>query len=179
MQKFKPIWIEKCLRLRKRATLWTPLVQSSRKNLLKLYLTDVGILTDILYKNNIKAVLEDENGVNLGSVYGNAVATELPSLGHQLFYYDSRQKGEIDFLIDNYSSLDVLPIEVKSGKDYKRHNAISAYVKSHKGTRETDIKGIVLSNSGEVVNKGGLLYLPVYMCMFLTLDCQDPNGNYI
>ena len=41
-----------------------PLIESSGKNLLKLYLNDVGILTNILYKNNIKAVLSDEKSVN-------------------------------------------------------------------------------------------------------------------
>ncbi len=34
-----------------------PLIESCGKNLLKLYFNDVGILTNILYKNNIKAVL--------------------------------------------------------------------------------------------------------------------------
>lgn len=152
-----------------------PLVQSSRKNLVKLYLNDVGILTSVLYRNNVKAILSDENSVNLGSVYENAVAMELSSLGHRLFYYDNRQKGEIDFLIDNYSGLSVLPIEVKSGKDYKRHNAISSFVKNKKG----DVRGIVLSNSGTIESKDGLLYLPVYMCMFLKLDGGKEDGNYI
>lgn len=152
-----------------------PLVQSSRKNLVKLYLNDVGILTSVLYMNNVKAILSDEKSVNLGSVYENVVAMELASLGHRLFYYDNRQKGEIDFLIDNYSNLSVLPIEVKSGKDYKRHNAISSFVKTKKG----DLRGIVLSNSGTVENRDGLLYLPVYMCMFLKLDGGNADENYI
>jgi len=152
-----------------------PLVQSSRKNLVKLYLNDVGILTSVLYRNNVKAILSDENSVNLGSVYENVVAMELSSLGHRLFYYDNRQKGEIDFLIDNYSDLSVLPIEVKSGKDYKRHNAISSFVKNKKG----EVRGIVLSNSGTLENKDGLLYLPVYMSMFLKLEGENEDENYI
>lgn len=152
-----------------------PLLQSSRKNLLKLFLNDVGILTSVLYRNNVKAILSDVNSVILGSVYENVVAMELASLGHQLFYYDNRQKGEIDFLIDNYSDLSVLPIEVKSGKDYKRHNAISSFVKTKKG----DVRGIVLSNSGTVENKDGLLYLPIYMCMFLKLDGEKIDEGYI
>ena len=46
-----------------------PLIESTGKNLLKLYLNDVGILTGILYGNNIRAVLNDEKSINLGSVY--------------------------------------------------------------------------------------------------------------
>ena len=54
-----------------------PLIESTGKNLLKLYLNDVGILTGILYGNNIRAVLDDERSINLGSVYETVVASEL------------------------------------------------------------------------------------------------------
>ena len=82
-----------------------PLIQSSGKNLLKLYLNDVGILSGILYGNNIQAILSDEESINLGSVYECVVASELIAHGHKLFYYDNRTKGEVDFLIDDYDSL--------------------------------------------------------------------------
>ena len=152
-----------------------PLTESSRKNLLKLYLNDVGLLTEALYKNNIKAVLSDENGVNLGSVYECAVAMELASLGHSLFYYDNRHKGEVDFLVDNYEDLSVIPIEVKSGKDYKRHCAISAFVQN----QDYKVKfGLVLSNSGEIEIKNNLIYLPCYMSMFLKYSGEEEQDIY-
>src|SRR5574344_2657847 len=71
-----------------------PLVESTGKNLLKLYLNDVGVLTGILYGNNIRAVLDDERSINLGSVYESVVASELAAHGHKRFYYDNRNKGE-------------------------------------------------------------------------------------
>ncbi len=152
-----------------------PLTESSRKNLLKLYLNDVGLLTEALYKNNIKAVLSDENGVNLGSVYECAVAMELASLGHSLFYYDNRHKGEVDFLVDNYEDLSIIPIEVKSGKDYKRHCAISAFVQN----QDYKVKyGLVLSNSGEIEIKNNLIYLPCYMSMFLKYSGEEAQDVY-
>lgn len=104
-----------------------PLIESMGKNLLKLYLNDVGILTGILYGNNIRAVLDDEASINLGSVYESVVASELIAHGYNLFYYDNRSKGEVDFLIDDYSSLSTIPIEVKSGKDYSVHSALSGF----------------------------------------------------
>ena len=85
-----------------------PLIESSGKNLLKLYLNDVGILTGILYGNNIRAVLDDERSINLGSVYETVVACELIAHGHKLFYYDNRSKGEVDYLLDDYDSLSVV-----------------------------------------------------------------------
>jgi len=73
-----------------------PVIQSSKKNLLKLYMNDVGILTSILYKNNPAAILTDQKSINLGTVYENVVAMELKAHGFDLFYYDVRSKGEVD-----------------------------------------------------------------------------------
>ena len=101
-----------------------PLIQSSSKNLIKLYLNDVGLLTNILYKNNINAILNDQKGVNLGAVYETVVAEELSSHNHQLFYYDRKNVGEVDYLIDDYDSLSILPLEIKSGKDYLNFKAL-------------------------------------------------------
>ncbi len=141
-----------------------PLIESSGKNLLKLYLNDAGILTGILYGNNIRAILDDEKSINLGSVYETAVASELLAHGHKLYYYDNRSKGEVDFLIDDYESLSALPIEVKSGKDYSVHSALSGFVNNDDYHVK---KAIVLSNEREVKQKGKILYLPIYYAMFL------------
>lgn len=105
-----------------------PLIESTGKNLLKLYLNDVGILTWILYGNNIRAILDDEKSINLGSVYETVVASELIAHWHKLFYYDNRNKGEVDYLIDDYDCLSAVPIEVKSGKDYTVHSALNKFV---------------------------------------------------
>ena len=139
-----------------------PLVQSTTKNLLKLYLNDVGILTGILYGNNINAVMGDVSSINLGAVYETVVASELNAHGKKLYYYDNRLKGEVDFLIDDFDTLSVVPIEVKSGRDYKIHSALNNLQKT--GSVQ---KGIVLSNSPEITQKGNTLYLPVYYVMFL------------
>ena len=106
-----------------------PLSESVTKNLLKLYLNDVGLLTGILYGNNVRPVLNDMRSINLGSVYENAVAQELASHGYKLFYYDNRSKGEVDFLIDDHNTISVLPVEVKSGKDYTKHSALDNFMR--------------------------------------------------
>ena len=140
-----------------------PLVQSSSKNLLKLYLNDVGILTSILYGNNIRAVLDDERSINLGSVYETVVASELIAHGYKLFYYDNRDKGEVDYLIDDYDSLSVVPIEVKSGKDYTVHSALSNFAKNENYNLK---KAYVLSNEREFIKKDKIIYMPIYNIMF-------------
>lgn len=141
-----------------------PLCESVNRNLLKLYLNDVGILTSLLYKTNIKAILEDERSINLGSVYETVVAQELRAHGNKLFYYDNKKNGEVDFIIDDYHDLCLLPIEVKSGRDYTIHSALSKMI----STEDYHIQaGIVFSNNGEIYTKEKITYLPIYFVMFL------------
>lgn len=66
-----------------------PLIESESKNLLKLYMSDVGLLTSILYGTNINAILKDERSVNLGAVYESVVAQELHAHGYTLHYYET------------------------------------------------------------------------------------------
>lgn len=141
-----------------------PLIESVGKNLLKLFFNDVGLLTNVLYRNNIMAILNDDNSVNLGSVYESVVAQELKSHCKNLFYYDNKTRGEVDYIIDDYDKLCVLPIEVKSGKDYYVHTALNHFVSNEDYKIK---KALVLSNEREVIVKDRITYLPIYYVMFL------------
>ena len=138
-----------------------PLRESEEKNLLKLYLNDVGLLTYLLYSNNINAILQDKKSIILGSVYETVVAQELNAHGFKMNYYDNKSIGEVDFLIDDYRNLTVLPLEVKSGKDYEIHRALDRFL-SIKDYGITD--AVVLSND-----------MPVYYCMFYKLDFEETD----
>lgn len=141
-----------------------PLVQNCGKNLLKLYLNDVGILTNTLYGSNILPILRDTASVNLGAVYENVVAQELRAHGHELFYYDNKKLGEVDYLIDDQENLSVVPVEVKSGKDYRVHSALDRFL----NIDEYNIRrAVVLSNERQIYQEKGVTYLPVYDVMFL------------
>lgn len=140
-----------------------PLAENSGKNLLKLYLNDVGILSGIFYRNNIKAVMSDIKSINLGSVYETVVAQELKAHGYDLYYYDNKKNGEVDYLIDDTDGLSNIPIEVKSGKDYTVHSALDKFL----SIEEYNIKkAYVLSNEREVYTERGITYIPIYYVMF-------------
>lgn len=141
-----------------------PLIASAHKNLLKLYMNDVGLLSHILFRNNVTAVKDDHLSVNLGALYETAVATELLAHGHPLFYYDNKKKGEVDFMIDDYDTLSILPIEVKSGKDYTIHKSLDRFVSNP----DYHVKhAVVLSNDVNVEHKAHTSYMPIYYSMFL------------
>ncbi len=147
-----------------------PLAESAQKKLVKLYLNDVGLLTNILYGLNVNAVLQDDKSINLGTVYEAVVAQELAAHGFKLFYYDNKKKGEVDFLIDDYDNLMALPLEIKSGKDYTEHSALTKFLE----TPDYGInRAIVFSNERNVFKKKGVTYLPIYYCMFLQNGGDD------
>lgn len=153
-----------------------PLAESEGKNLLKLYLNDVGILSGILYGNNARAILDDVRSINLGSVYETVVAGELLAHGYKLFYYDNRNKGEVDYLIDDFDSLSTIPIEVKSGKDYSIHSALNNFVSN----KDYHIqKAYVVSNNREISRKGKIIYLPIYFIMFFQNAAIDHRNMII
>lgn len=150
-----------------------PLAKSEQKKLVKLYLNDVGLLTNLLYDLNVNAVLQDIKSINLGTVYESVVAQELSAHGFKIHYYDNKKKGEVDFLIDNYDDLTVLPIEIKSGKDYTEHSALTNFLETPEyGIRQA----IVFSNERDIFQKRGVTYLPVYHCMFL---CHNRNDESV
>ena len=142
----------------------TPLMLSKSRNLFKLFHCDVGLLASMYMDNNLQIkILNKDKDINFGSIYENAIAEELASKGFDLYYYKSNKFGEIDFLIENKGV--VIPLEIKSGKNYKKHNALDNLL-----SNDFDIpKAYILSNSNIEVD-GNKIYLPIYMIMFFAKD---------
>lgn len=138
-----------------------PLLISKSTNLFKLFLADVGLLT-AMYANGIqKKMLMNELNINYGAIYENVVAQELKCHGFNLFYYNNNRSGELDFIIE-YEDC-VLPIEIKSGKDYERHAALNNCMKN---PRYNIHEAFVFCN-GNVNKKDNIIYYPIYMVTFL------------
>lgn len=150
-----------------------PLLLSKQRNLFKLFSNDVGLLA-AMYGGNIQTqLLGKDANINFGSVYENLVAQELYAhglaMGHSLYYFNNKKQGELDFVIeyDNH----VLPIEVKSGKDYDRHNALSNVM----GNQEYGIPFAYVFCQENVHIKGNITYLPIYLITFLEQTQVDES----
>lgn len=142
-----------------------PLLLSRQRNLFKLFLNDVGLLA-AMYGGNIQTrMLSDNPNINFGAVYENLVAQELVahgfSTGHALYYFNSKKQGELDFLVEHDGQ--VLPIEVKSGKNYERHNALTQVMDN----KEYDIPCAYVFCQDNVQTKGRITYFPIYLVAFL------------
>ena len=145
-----------------------PLLLNKQRNLFKFFQNDVGLLACQYSENILLSILSGQLEINYGAIYENLVAQELLAHGWNLYYYNSKHLGEVDFLLEHNG---VLPIEVKSGKDYNRHKALANILMSD----EFDIhEGYVLCN-GNLRQDGKVLYLPVYMTMFISnLRSSEP-----
>ena len=138
-----------------------PLLLSKSQNLFKLFSNNVGLLA-AQYGSEIQLrILRHETAINFGSVYENAAAQELAAHGYQLYYYNSKKFGELDFLIEEGGK--VYPIEIKSGKDYYRHNAMDNVL----GHPDFGIEDGYVFCGGNVEARGRITYFPIYMLMFL------------
>lgn len=138
-----------------------PLKISENRSLFKLFFSDVGLLTS-LYSTHVKIqILQKEVSINNGSLFENAVAQELVSRGFQVYYFNSKKQGEIDFLIEMNGS--VCPIEVKSGKSYKKHSALENIL----ADEGYAIEEAYILSGGNVEVTGKRVYYPIYMMMFL------------
>ena len=138
-----------------------PLLLSKSRNLFKLFSNDVGLLA-AQYGGEIQLkILRHETTISFGSIYENVAAQELAAHGYALYYYNSKKYGELDFVIERNGY--VLPIEIKSGKDYYRHNAMDNVLnQSDFGIEE----GYVFCG-GNIEQAGKITCFPIYMLMFL------------
>jgi len=139
-----------------------PLKLSRSRNLFKLFQNDVGLLASQYSDEDIQLrLLSNDKNINFGAVYENAIAQELHAHGLDLYYFNSKKQGELDFVVEINGK--VVPIEVKSGKDYQRHNALSNVLNN----KEYNIQQAYVFSNDNVSQLGDVLYFPIYMATFL------------
>ena len=77
-----------------------PLLLSRATNLFKFFASDVGLLA-FMYMDGLQLrILNREVDINFGSIYENVIAQELRAHGFDLYYYNSKKMGELDFLVE-------------------------------------------------------------------------------
>lgn len=150
-----------------------PLETNKKSNLFKLFLSDVGLLTSLYGKATQMAIINNDNSLNCGAIYEDIVAQELLAHGFKGYFFNSNKQGEIDFVIDYENH--ILPIEVKSGKDYKRHSALNNIINN----KNYGVKTAIVLCNNNISLENGIFYVPIYMLMFLQKDVEALKINKI
>lgn len=146
-----------------------PLLLARSRSLFKLFQNDIGLLAAQYAEGIQLRIIRGEKNINFGSVYENAVAQELVAHGIEPYYYNNKKRGELDFVIELDGK--VLPIEVKSGKDYEVHRALSNIM----DCKEYDLSEAVVFCNDNLRVEGKLVYAPIYMVMFLEKSNVAPT----
>lgn len=146
-----------------------PLLLACSRNLFKLFQSDIGLLACQYAEGIQMRIIKGDKDINFGSIYENAVAQELVAHGIIPYYYNNKKRGELDFVIELNGK--VLPIEVKSGKDYEIHRALSNIM----DCKEYDLPEAVVFNNGNMHIVGKTTYAPIYMAMFLEKNNLAPT----
>lgn len=144
-----------------------PLSLSCERKTLKLFSSDVGLLVSQLVDTGIREkLLKNEKEINYGAPYENAAAQELISHGFdgELFYYNSKAHGEVDFLVTLNN--EVLPIEIKSGKSKQNqfydHKALNNLLNTYHHPL-----AYVLGETNIKKETDQIYQLPIYMIDFI------------
>lgn len=140
-----------------------PLIYNTDRNIMKVFYEDVGLLNSISLSKEIRLNLLKENmNINFGSIYENYVAEEFNSHSfNNIYYYNNKKNGEIDFIIEKDGK--VIPIEIKSGKDYKRHSAMNNILNIDNYNIN---EGFVFYNGNIRIDKK-IIYFPIYIASLI------------
>ena len=142
-----------------------PIGLSEDRTSFKFFLNDIGILTSRLMGNVDLDIINGKTGINYGSLFEATVAQELLARGFTPHYYSSKKGGEVDFVIEDSATGDTRLIEVKSGKDYRRHSALSNLLESG------EAKSAIVLHDGNVELAENRIYAPVYAA-HLAMACR-------
>ncbi len=145
-----------------------PLLLSRSRNLFKLFQNDIGLLAAQYAEGLQLRIIRGDKDINFGSIYENAVAQELTAHSIDAYYYNNKKRGELDFVVELGGR--VLPIEVKSGKDYEMHRALSNIMEC----KEYDLPEAIVFNNDNLRVEGKIIYAPIYMAMFLEKNNDAP-----
>lgn len=149
-----------------------PLKLSKSRSLFKFFMSDVGLLASEYSQGIQLKIISGDDKLNYGAIFENYIAQELTACEHDLYYYNNKKRGELDFLIE-YDG-EVLPIEVKSGKDYKVHRALSNIM----DCGEFNLNKALIFNNSNLKVEGKLTYAPIYMAMFLKQEIKEEDSIY-
>ena len=147
-------------------------------NSLKCYMNDTGLLLSMTFNEReitseeiYKKILFNKLTFNSGMIVENIVAQMLVASKNKLYFFsrnnreDSSETMEIDFLLSKSaitSMHNIIPIEVKSGKNYT-YSSLNKLIGKYKDYLAQPI----IIHTSDLKIENNILYLPIYMTILL------------
>lgn len=143
----------------------------------KLYLSDVGLFTTMLFNdkkntttNIYNKLLNDKLDANLGYLFENAIAQIIKSNDRELYYHHWKDNNkthsyEIDFIITNGNK--IVPIEVKSS-NYNNHLSINKFCDKY----SSYISRKIMFSQKDISHNNSLELKPIYLAPIIIRDIK-------
>ncbi len=145
-----------------------PLRFNEQRTLFKLFMADTGLLCAAGMENVQFDILNGDLSINMGSILENVFAQIFVRNGFPIWYFTKQKYGELDFVLQQGKRC--LPVEIKSGKDFKRHTTLNNVL----AVDEWSFEKAYVFCKNNVEAEGKVRYLPWYMAMFLKQE-QMPS----
>ena len=143
-----------------------PMEGNAKDNVFKVYLSDIGLLVEMLGSGTRADIIQGNLGGFKGAIYENLMADTLHKKAQNLYYFQKDSGLELDFLVRMNG--ECVPIEVKA-KSAKSKSAKT--VLSH--PEKYQVEHIIKFGDYNVGREGDLLTLPTYMQFLLDLEPEE------
>ncbi len=143
-----------------------PMEGNAKENVFKVYMTDIGLLIEMLGAGTRADILQGNLGGFKGAIFENLMADTLHKKEQNLYYFQKDSGLELDFLVRMKG--DCVPLEVK---------AKSAQAKSAKTVlahpEKYQVKQIIKFGDYNIGREGQMLTLPTYLQFLLDLEPEQ------
>ena len=135
-----------------------PLEGNSINDQFKIYMNDTGLLVSMLEEGSQKDIIDGNLGIYKGAIFENIIAEIFTKLGKKLYYFEYRNRLEMDFII-RYKGK-ATAVEVKSAEN-TRAKSMTNIIQNWKVEQGIKLSAKNISGNDIVRN------YPLYMAMFL------------
>ena len=143
-----------------------PMEGNAKDNVFKVYVADIGLLTEMLGTGIRADILQGNLGGFKGAIYENLMADTLHKKEQNLYYFQKDSGLELDFLVRMSGECVPLEVKAKSTKSKSSKTVLAHPDKYH-------VRHIIKFGDYNVGREGQLLTLPTYMQFLLDLEPEE------
>lgn len=143
-----------------------PMEGNANDNVFKVYMSDIGLLVDMLGEGTRADILQGNLGGFKGAIYENLMADTLHKKTQNLYYFQKDSGLELDFLVRMNGECVPLEVKAKSSKAKSARTVLNHPEKYH-------VRQIIKFGDYNIGREGQLLTLPGYMQFLLNLQPEE------
>lgn len=143
-----------------------PMEGNARDNVFKVYMSDIGLLTEMLGAGTRADILQGNLGGFKGAIYENLMADTLHKKAQKLYYFQKDSGLELDFLVRMNGECVPLEVKAKTSKSKSAKTVLNHPEKYH-------VRQLIKFGDFNIGRDDKLLTLPNYLQFLLNLEPEE------